>query len=92
MRYVQRTVKKRRDLINEIKSGACSDCGQRFPWYVMQFDHRNSSDKKFAISRAIKSRSTEAVLEEITKCDLVCANCHAIRTHGEKHGRFFSSS
>ena len=25
-------------------------------------------------------QSKEAILEEIAKCDLICANCHRIRT------------
>jgi hypothetical protein len=28
----------------------------------------------------VSSRTREAVLEELKKCELVCANCHVIRT------------
>lgn len=72
-----------RILLQEIKeSKPCMDCKKFWPYYVMQFDHREGSDKKFDISKwAITSLNKEALMNEIAKCDLVCANCHAIRTY-----------
>lgn len=58
----------------------CMDCGQSYPFYVMQFDHRPNEIKSFEISRA-RRHTREEVLAEIAKCDLVCANCHHIRTY-----------
>jgi hypothetical protein len=58
----------------------CQDCRGVFHWFAMQFDHRPGSVKKFTISQA-GCRSRVSVAEEIAKCDLLCANCHAIRTH-----------
>lgn len=57
------------------------DCGELFPSYVMQFDHRPGEKKRRPVSHMV-AYSREAIDEEVTKCDLVCANCHAIRTHG----------
>ena len=58
----------------------CTDCGDCFPYYVMDFDHL--SDKSFAISSyKNNTNSLERVREEIAKCELVCANCHRIRTY-----------
>lgn len=58
---------------------SCVDCG--YPGkdhpQVIDFDHL--FDKKFQISGA-RSRSFEAIMEEIKKCEAVCANCHRIRT------------
>ena len=68
-----------RQLINEAKSKPCADCGVSYPFYVMDFDHRD--DKSFAISQAWRTRSWERVLLEIKKCDVVCANCHRERTY-----------
>ena len=57
----------------------CTDCGDCFPYYVMDFDHLGN--KSFAISRYKHStNSLERVREEIAKCELVCSNCHRIRT------------
>jgi hypothetical protein len=47
----------------------------------MEFHHRNPRTKKFNIS-AGAYRATSVVLAEIAKCDVICSNCHQIRTHG----------
>jgi len=81
----ERTQKVRRTLsetIRKIKEETpCADCGKNYPYYVMDFDHLE--DKSFGISDAINRRrkSLKAVLEEIAKCEVVCANCHRGRTH-----------
>ncbi len=48
----------------------------------MDFDHRNSNEKKFAISQSKRMGSIEKTKTEIAKCDVVCANCHRERTFG----------
>lgn len=70
----------------EQKAKPCMDCGGTFPSECMQFDHRPGEMKSFNIS--MRARSTHArVLAEIAKCDLVCANCHAIRTAQRKRAQ-----
>ena len=69
-----------RSLIDKIKAGPCLDCHGSFPPYTMQFDHRDPKTKKFNISQSSR-RPDSILLEEIAKCDVVCANCHAIRTY-----------
>jgi hypothetical protein len=45
----------------------------------MQFDHVKG--KKIGISRAVNyGYSINNIMKEISKCEIVCANCHAIRT------------
>jgi hypothetical protein len=52
----------------------------------MQFDHRPGTKKLFHIAMFNARKCTrEKLLAEIAKCDLVCANCHAIRT--QRRGR-----
>ena len=46
----------------------------------MQWDHRPGTQKLFEISAAFGGWSRQAVIDEIAKCDLVCTNCHIIRT------------
>jgi hypothetical protein len=50
----------------------------------MDFDHPDGSQKRFNIGRdALGGRcSEEALRAEIEKCEVVCANCHRMRTHG----------
>jgi hypothetical protein len=77
---------KNLEVYNRLKCKPCTDCGvQHNPW-VMQWDHLG--DKKFTISSSGHCVSNR-VLEEIKKCDLVCANCHADRTHKRRqyHGK-----
>jgi len=49
---------------------------------MMDFDHRDPSKKLFSIAagRALLM-SREKLSTEIEKCDIVCANCHALRTY-----------
>ena len=61
----------------------CHDCLISFPSFVMEFDHRDPSQKSFNLcSFTKKDAMIFADLDaEMAKCDLVCRNCHAIRTH-----------
>ena len=68
-------------LLDELRDVPCADCGVRFPSYVMQFDHRDSSDKRYTVTRMIGRAGRAKILEEAAKCDIVCANCHRDRTY-----------
>ena len=58
------------------------DCGNTYPNWVMQFDHRDADTKRYNVAHMVHyALSEEAILEEIGKCDVVCANCHANRTY-----------
>lgn len=70
---------RRRAKIRAAKAKPCADCGVEYPYYVMQFDHVGD-DKVASISRMLLTASWAAIEEEIAKCDVVCANCHAVRT------------
>jgi hypothetical protein len=73
--------------VRELKEQSpCMDCGQRFPACAMDFDHVGV--KNFAIATAIsKGKAIKAVLAEIKNCELVCANCHRIRTFNRKKAK-----
>lgn len=49
------------------------------------WDHRNPTEKAFTISYEIGRKPLHLIMAEIEKCDLVCHNCHALRTHHGKH-------
>lgn len=70
--------KEKRVWLNTFKQVPCMDCNQRFPSYVMDFDHREN--KLWDLSRMVRF-SQEKILAEIAKCDIVCSNCHRIRTY-----------
>jgi NAD-dependent dihydropyrimidine dehydrogenase PreA subunit len=70
-----------RDEINRIKEKlGCTDCRTEHPYYVLQFDHLEGSEKVAGIHELIRYSTRDAVIAEIAKCEVVCANCHATRT------------
>jgi hypothetical protein len=75
---------KNREMIRNIKNRPCTDCGQNFHFAVMTFDHLPQYEKKFNISEDM-CRATQTLLNEIAKCEVVCANCHGIRTWRRRH-------
>lgn len=80
----QVTVKRRREFLAHLKSGPCEDCGKRFPSCAMHFDHLDGNTKSFCLSQKLQS-SVETLVAETKKCEVVCANCHAVRTQLRKH-------
>ena len=62
-----------------IKGKHCVDCGEIVE-YAMQYNHVRGK-KKYVLFESFKlATSMEDVQNEISKCDVVCANCHRIRT------------
>jgi len=65
----------------------CMDCGLMSPYpEVYDFDHRPGVDKVRDVSR-LYAGSMRDLVAEIAKCDVVCANCHRIRTFDRKSAR-----
>lgn len=72
---------RRRAEIDALKDKPCADCGGSFHPFVMDFDHREGTEKKFNVAAAIPlGLSIESVKAEAAKCDVVCSNCHRMRT------------
>lgn len=69
-----------RAIIRDAKDRPCSDCGVHYPYYVMQFDHVRGV-KRFNIGNIGPTSKRSTLIEEIAKCDVVCANRHAVRTY-----------
>jgi hypothetical protein len=70
----------KRDFIREVKDQPCTDCGTRYPFYVMHFDHRPDAPKLFNVGTGVDRVGWDMLRAEVAKCDVVCANCHAMRT------------
>ena len=72
-------------LLNSIKiERGCADCGYNEHPAALDFDHLPGSEKLISIGQQ-KNRARSEVLTEVEKCEVVCANCHRIRT--AKRGR-----
>jgi hypothetical protein len=89
IRLVKRLKLRVRTYLAEYKrSQSCSDCGVSGAQYpdILDFDHVGI--KKFEIGSWAKSAlSIETVEAEIKKCEVVCANCHRIRTLKRRQGQ-----
>ncbi len=72
--------------VEELKSGPCVDCGGTFHPCAMDFDHLPGFVKLATVSELVAgAKSRDAIMREIAKCDLVCSNCHRVRTHQRRH-------
>lgn len=84
--YIDRNTKFRniaRDYVRQLKeSNPCADCKLMLPWYVMDFDHLDATTKVRDIASMVqRGLALDTIKKEIAKCEIVCANCHRIRTH-----------
>lgn len=76
--YQRARNQRRKALLDDLKNQPCADCGGSFPAECMDFDH--VSGQKVANVSAMLSFSLDRLLAELDKCDVVCSNCHRIRT------------
>ena len=81
--YIEKAQKKRQELrkwLNELKqSTPCADCKIQYPYFVMDFDH--IGDKKWEINKLINTGNSKRLKDEIQNCEIVCSNCHRLRTY-----------
>lgn len=76
----------KRELWRLKESAPCMDCNKFYPHYVMDYDHRpGTGEKRCNPSQLPGLGSLKAMMKELAKCDLVCSNCHRIRTHEREH-------
>jgi hypothetical protein len=81
---VARSIKRRGQALSawytNLKRFPCSDCKNSFHPFVMDFDHIKGEKLKPVSQLVMQLASKRAILAEIAKCELVCSNCHRIRT------------
>ena len=65
-------------VVDRLASG-CVDCGEQ-DIRVLEFDHLPEYEKLANVSN-LMSGSRNKLIEEMNKCDVVCANCHKRRTY-----------
>ena len=86
IKYVDNLKKKIAKFVLDYKKrSVCCDCGFKGVDYpqVLDFDHLG--DKEFNVSEYSRiTSSINKVKKEIDKCDVVCSNCHRIRTAKRK--------
>jgi hypothetical protein len=83
--YVEKSRGKNADtkkaIVQALKAKPCTDCGNQYPIECMDFDHVQPVLKAGTISRMVKDASSvKKFIKELDKCEVVCSNCHRIRT------------
>jgi hypothetical protein len=90
--YFKENVKNRRreirQFIQEQKvGGVCKRCGNA-DIRVLDFHHVDRGNKEASVDRMLKQGwSKERILQELAKCELLCANCHRIHHWEERNGK-----
>lgn len=74
----QRAMKhSRRNLLIEMSGGKCGICGSV---NKLEFNHVSVSDKLFGLNIGNMARKWADILEEHSKCELLCTECHLEKT------------
>lgn len=73
--------RKRKIVWDYLMVNPCIKCGEANP-VVLEFDHRDPSKKIDHVTALVSQKrgSVAKLLEEIDKCDVLCANCHRVKT------------
>lgn len=67
--------KQLKEKLVKLKGGECNICGYKRSLSALHFHHVNPFEKKFNISD--RNKLDDELIEELDKCILVCAACHA---------------
>lgn len=83
--YLDKNKRRRQENAAYVRSikekGSCLDCGIK-DWRVLDFDHLPQYEKVADIASPLaRSWGRDKLNKEIAKCELVCSNCHRIRTY-----------
>lgn len=76
---VNLSLRNKEKMAELLSRSSCLDCGTEDP-RVLEFDHRIPGEKSFSIAESYHAFGWETISQEIAKCDIVCSNCHRIRT------------
>ncbi len=64
----------------EMKNKPCADCHIQYHFSAMDFDHLPKFKKNFGIAQGALNASLQEIKAEIAKCEVVCSNCHRVRS------------
>ena len=66
---------RRQWYLSLMEDRACEICGEDDP-ITLDWHHLDPSEKEYSVAKMWKYRGKQAILEEIAKCQCLCANCH----------------
>lgn len=83
-KYQDRVRQRQADMVAALRryksSIGCVDCGNT-DGRVLDFDHLPDFEKTIGIANAVGlGWSMNRIMIEVEKCEVVCSNCHRIRT------------
>ena len=78
---------ERVEKLNAIKlASGCVDCGYNKHPVALDFDHLPEFEKSFNVSAKVRRAPWDQILAEVAKCEVVCSNCHRVRTWERANG------
>jgi hypothetical protein len=77
------------NIINNFKSKPCSICNNQYELYNMQIDHISNENKISDVCR-LKNRKLNILIEELSKCQVLCALCHRQKSIKEQKEKAYS--
>lgn len=63
----------------DMMGGKCTDCGGVFPLAAFEFHHLEPGTKEGNLANILRKKNWKEAEKELSKCVLLCANCHRIR-------------
>ena len=84
-RIHRKSTRKKLEYIKRYKMlVGCAFCGYKQHYAALEFDHINPSEKLGTISQAYRSWGMKKIKDEIRKCQVLCSNCHRVKTMRDK--------
>jgi alkylhydroperoxidase family enzyme len=69
-------VEAKHAIVDAVRAAGCSRCPEKDP-DCLDFHHRDPATKTNSLAKLINGvRRLSVLMEEIAKCDVLCANCH----------------
>jgi hypothetical protein len=86
-RQTKRRIRECKEFLARLKlDRGCADCGYKDHPEALVFDHLPGSVKLLNVSQmSPRFRRREKLEAEVAKCEVVCANCHAVRTASRRN-------
>jgi len=73
--------KRRKEAWEEIiesKGGCCGECKKEFHFSCYDLHHVDPTKKEYSMAALVVNKTPGKLLNELSKCILLCANCHRI--------------
>jgi hypothetical protein len=86
LRVTRRQRESARQYVDNAKSRPCMDCGVQYPPCAMDFDHVRGTKLADLAKLRLARGGCSKLVDEIAKCEVVCAVCHRLRTKLRREG------